>query len=323
MNIVLTGGSGFIGLPFSKLALGEGHIVHNIDKETYCSNWDRTYTDIVDKEEFQNRYFYLRTDINDVEKIPPCDVLVHMAAESDVDDSIGSNDSFMRTNILGTRNLLEVVRKIPKHERPLFVFISTDEVVGDGEDWKKEDSILNPSSPYSSSKASGELLVKSWARTYGIDYLILRPANNYGLDQYPTKLIPKTVSRLRQNKTVIIHGTGAYKRCWVHTDDTSRAILHLINNGYRNETFNITTQYEMTNLEVVRKIYDAMGKKPEYNTRIEFVENRAGQDVRYYSSNEKLLATGFKFEKNFDEEIKKIVEEPEVNWGVSRRDSKW
>lgn len=316
MRILISGGCGFIGKAFMKVALDSGCIVHNIDSLTYAVNEDYHYDMFVNNEKYYKKYYFQRGDISDIERLPPCDILVHMAAESHVDNSIGENEGFLKTNIMGTRNLLEVVRRIQKYERPLFIQISSDEVVGDiikGE--HTEDSLLNPSSPYSSSKAASELLVKSWSRTYDIDYLIVRPSNNYGILQHPEKLIPKTIMRFNENKPAIIHGTGAYKRSWTHIDDTSRAILYLIERGYKNEIFNITTQYELTNLEVIKKIADAMEKE----VKIEFVENRKGQDIRYFSSNKKLLSTGFKFKKNFDTEIKKIVLEPETNWYISLR----
>ncbi len=320
MNIVVCGGCSFLGKSFIKLALENGHTIYNIDKITYAADEDYCYTNFLYDEKYNGKYMFDRGDINDVDKLPPCDIVVNYAASSHVDNSIGDNEDFIKTNVLGVRNLLEVIRKLPKYDRPLFLQISTDEVVGDNVDgWIDENVPLNPSSPYSSSKAAAELLIKSWARTYGIEYLIVRPCNNYGERQHPEKLIPKTIMRFRQGKPAVIHGTGGYKRSWIHMADTARAVLHLIDRKYKNEIFNVTTQYELTNLEVIGKIFGFISDIDKLSDWIAFVDNRAGQDQRYGSSNTKLLSTGFKFEHDFDTEIKKIVMADEPIWGVSFR----
>ena len=319
MNIIVVGGLSFIGKQFVKLCLDDDHSVINIDKCTYAADEEFGYDNFIDNEKYKGRYGFDRCDINDVNKIPMCDYLVNF------DSSIGDNEDFIKTNVLGVRNCLEVIRKIPKYDRPVYIHISTDEVYSDIESGSyNEESPLKVSSPYAASKASGDLLVQSWGRTYGLKYLICRPCNNYGPRQMEEKLIPKTIYKLKNGLKIPVHGTGAYVREWCHTVDTSRAVLHLMKQYNKNDIYNIGTMYEMSNLHVIKKIYDSIEvrniKYKNFKNCLEFVENRSGQDTRYSCNNSKLLYTGFEFTKDFDTEIKKIVNEPDVKWSVSVRD---
>ena len=282
MKLLITGGRGFIGSHFVESALERGHEIIDIDKMTYASNlilpWDN-----------HANYKLIKKDINDLEYIPSCDVIVNFAAESHVDNSIKISDVFVRSNIMGVHNILELLKNKPKYERPLFFHISTDEVYGDILEGKfKETDRLKPSNPYSATKASAEMMVLSYSRTYDIDYIISRSGNNYGPRQYEEKLIPKSINNILKGKKIPIHGDGSYVRDWVYVKDNVEAIFHLIHSGVRNETYNIGSENYLTNLQVVDSIIDWIGYG-EY----EFVENRKGQDLRYAVSPRKINDLGW------------------------------
>ena len=233
MKILVTGGRGFIGSHFVEKALQLGHSIVDVDKMTYAANkslpWDKN-----------DNYTLIVQDIADISHLPVCDVIVNFAAESHVDNSIRDTDPFIKSNILGTHNLLELVRGKPDYDRPLFFHISTDEVYGDRlEGSFVEADILSPSNPYSATKASAEMLVMAYHRTYGLDYIITRSANNYGPRQYEEKLIPKCISSIRDGKKIPIHGDGSYIRDWTYVEDNVDAIIHIINQGCKNEIFNM------------------------------------------------------------------------------------
>lgn len=300
MKILVTGGRGFIGSHFVEEALEQGHQIVDIDKLTYASNkqlpWDNNpnYTLIVE-------------DIADVKHLPSCDVLVNFAAESHVDNSIRDTDPFMKSNIMGTHNLLELVRGKPEYDRPLFFHISTDEVYGDRlEGAFVETDRLNPSNPYSASKAAAEMLVLAYSRTYGLKYIITRSANNYGPRQYEEKLIPKCISSIKEGKKIPIHGDGSYVRDWTYVKDNVLGLLYIINNmdkeGVLNQTYNVAAEVHLQNLNVVSQICEQMNVK--LDDSIQFVPNRWGQDLRYSISSKKLKDLGW--EVKYSGEILKL-----------------
>lgn len=277
MKFLVTGGRGFIGSHFVERCLEEGHKVIDIDLMTYASNkslpWDNN----------QN-YELIKEDIRTLSHLPICDIIVNFAAESHVDNSINEPDVFAQTNILGTQNLLNLVRGKP-YERPLFVHISTDEVYGDIAVGKvDENAKLNPSNPYSASKASAEMIIFSYARTYGIEYQICRSSNNYGPRQYPEKLIPKIIECLEEDKEIPIHGDGTYVRDWTYVKDNVDGIFKVCLAHDKNQIWNISANNCLTNIEVIKNISLWMGK----TSKIKFVENRLGQDERYSISSEKI-----------------------------------
>jgi len=279
MKLIVTGGRGFIGSHFVELALNEGHTILDIDKMTYCSNeelpWDN-----------HERYTLLKQDISEIKHLPSCDALLNFAAESHVDNSINDTVPFVKSNIIGTHNLLELIRGKRHYDRPLFFQISTDEVYGDKEEGQfYEEDRLKPSNPYSASKAAAEMLVLSYYRTYGIDYVMTRSTNNYGERQYQEKLIPRIIDCVKENKKVPLHGDGSYVRDWLYVKDNVSAILRILDSGKRNEIFNIGANNQMSNLEVTKKVLSWFGKGDEMIT---FVENRWGQDTRYSINCDKL-----------------------------------
>ena len=238
------------------------------------------------------RYTLIQEDIADLKHLPNCDVLVNFAAESHVDNSIRDTEPFIKSNILGVHNLLELVRGKPEYNRPLFFHISTDEVYGDRlEGSFTEEDKLKPSNPYSASKASAEMLVLSYNRTYGLKYIITRSANNYGPRQYEEKLLPKCISCIKENKMIPIHGDGSYVRDWTYVKDNVDGILKIIQSRVVNEIYNIASENHMRNLEVVDEVLSWFGKDREM---IQFVPNRWGQDLRYSISSKKLRDLGWK-----------------------------
>jgi dTDP-glucose 4,6-dehydratase len=286
MNLVVTGGRGFIGSHFVELALQEGCKVVDIDKMTYASSDNLPFDSNPD-------YSLIKKDICDLTHIPPCDAIINFAAESHVDNSIAGPRIFFNSNTSGVFNLLELVRgKV--YKRPLFFHISTDEVYGDirGAD-STETDVLNPGNPYAASKAAAEMFVLSYSRTYELDFIMTRSSNNYGLRQYPEKLIPQIIYCLENNKKIPIHGDGSYIRDWIEVKENVKAIYHLLLHGKRNEIYNISSNNHLTNLEVVQQVCQWYDIK-DYIQHIEYVPNRLGQDARYSISSDKLRATGYK-----------------------------
>ena len=289
MKIIVTGGRGFIGSHFVESALKSGHEVIDIDKMTYAANktlpWDSS-----------DRYTLIKDDIANISHIPSSDILINFAAESHVDNSIRDTDPFIKSNILGVHNLLELVRGKQKYDRPLFFHISTDEVYGDKlSGCFSETDILNPSNPYSATKASAEMLVLSYSRTYDINYIITRSANNYGERQYEEKLIPKCISSIKNGKKIPVHGDGSYIRDWTYVKDNVSALLLLCNkykqDGLKNEIFNIAAENHKQNIDVVSQICHKMGTTFEESAQ--FVPNRWGQDLRYSVSSKKIRKMGW------------------------------
>jgi dTDP-glucose 4,6-dehydratase len=277
MKFLVTGGRGFIGSHFVELCLSKGHTIIDIDMMTYASSQKLPWDD-------NENYTLIKEDIGKLSHLPLCDIIVNFAAESHVDNSINEPDVFARSNILGTQNLLNLLRgKV--YERPLFVHISTDEVYGDiSEGHMTEKSALNPSNPYSASKAAAEMILFSYGRTYGIDYQICRSSNNYGPRQYPEKLIPKTIECLTEGKPIPIHGDGTYVRDWTYVKDNVDGVYKVCFAEKKNQIWNISANNCLTNIEVVEQISSWMKKNPT----IKFIENRLGQDMRYSISSEKI-----------------------------------
>lgn len=289
MRMVVTGGRGFIGSHFVELALHNGHTIIDIDKLTYCSNkllpWDN-----------YEKYTHVKEDIAEIKHIPFCDIIVNFAAETHVDNSITYCGEFVKTNVLGVHNILELLRgKV--YERPMLVQISTDEVYGDtlSDDFKENDT-LKPSNPYSATKASAEHLVTSYNRTYGIEYLITRSSNNYGPRQYEEKLISKTVSCLAENRKIPLHGDGSYIRDWIYVKDNTKAILDLIESGIKNEAFNIAGGLQLNNNQVVEEVCSWF-KTNDWQSQVTYTENRLGQDLRYAINCEKIEKFGIHIPK--------------------------
>jgi dTDP-glucose 4,6-dehydratase len=284
MKFIVTGGRGFIGSHFVEEALERGHTVVDIDKMTYAANKDLPWDN-------HTNYTLIKADISEISHLPSCDVIFNFAAESHVDNSIKETEPFIKSNILGVHNLLELIRGKREYNRPLFFHISTDEVYGDRlEGSFVETDKLSPSNPYSSTKAAAEMMIMAYGRTYGLEYIISRSANNYGERQFEEKLIPKCTNSILEGKKIPIHGDGSYIRDWTYVKDNVEGLFCLLENGERNEIYNVSAENHMRNLEVVDEILSWHNKGREC---IEFVPNRWGQDLRYSVSSEKLRNLGW------------------------------
>ena len=268
--ILVTGGAGFIGSAFVRIV--DNPVVY--DALTYSGRL----------ENLQGvPHTFIKGDIRDKEKLEKVvndygiDIIVNFAAESHVDRSISDPGTFL-VNVEGVVNLLNICRKYGIR----LVHISTDEVYGEREN-ATEDSPLNPSSPYAASKAAGDLFIKAYVRTYGVDAIIIRPSNNYGPRQYPEKFIPKTIIRTLLGLEVPIYGDGSQVRDWIYVEDTVRLIKDLMKNGKSGEIYNLPGNNHITNLELVKLIGKIMNKE----VKIKFVKDRPGHD-RLYSMKSKL-----------------------------------
>jgi dTDP-glucose 4,6-dehydratase len=303
----ITGCVGFIGSYFTEMALQKGWIVYGVDKLTYASNREKL-------EEFKrNKNFkFIHEDIRNLKYLKNCDYVINFAAESHVDNSIVDSSPFISSNIEGVRNLLDLIRV--KHnnsvDNPLFLQVSTDEVYGDiSEGSFNEESLLNPSNPYAASKAAADMLVTSWARTYNLKYKIVRPTNNYGIGQYPEKLVPLCVYNLLRNKKIKLHNAGTPVRSWIHAKDTADAVMFILENGQINEKYNISAGFEQSNIITVKKIINSFfGFEADYQNFVDYSYQRNGQDIRYSLNCNKLYELGWKPKLDFDEQIASVVE---------------
>tara|TARA_R100001443_G_scaffold117294_1_gene141153 strand:- start:2554 stop:3501 length:948 start_codon:yes stop_codon:yes gene_type:complete len=307
MKIVyVTGCLGFIGSHITRHCLNKGWYVKGVDKLTYAAN--REFLNEFQK--FEN-FSFLQEDINDLKFLYECDYVINTAAETHVGNSIISSADFIKSNIDGVHNLLELIKnyRIENLKKPTLLHLSTDEVYGDiaNGDHGEED-LLRPSNPYSATKAAADMLILAWARTHSIPYLIVRPTNNYGIGQYVEKLIPKACKYLKIKKKIPLHNGGEPVRNWLHADDTASAITTLIDSGCKNEIYNISGPFEQSNYETCKKIIKLFDPSLKVDECLDFSYDRAGQDVRYALNDSKLQGIGWSASKNFDEELPAIVD---------------
>lgn len=304
--VVITGCLGFIGSHLTKKCLDMGWKVLGIDKKTYAANLP-----FLKELESYDNFSFKEADICDIDSIPDCDYIINTAAETHVGNSILDSKDFLRTNIEGVKNLLELIRNKPSNicTKPILFHFSTDEVYGDiVEGAHKEDDLLKPSNPYSASKAAGDMLIEAWARTYDVEYIILRPTNNYGIRQHTEKLIPLAIKLLDWKREIRLHNGGTPYRNWLHAEDTASAVIKIIESGRKNEIFNVAGSFEQQNKETVRKIImNYYGTDINWEDYVNLDHIRPGQDVRYSLDDTKLRSLGWKPEKIFDIEIEKIV----------------
>jgi len=283
--------------------LNKGWYVYGVDKETYAANLNFLPT-LLAYENFR----YLKSDINDLERLVDCDYVINTAAESHVDNSITASGVFLKSNVNGVHRLLELIREKSRYRMPTLLHFSTDEVYGDIEHgFHNEKDLLKPSNPYSATKAAADMLVLAWARTYKIPYVIVRPTNNYGIGQYVEKLIPKAVKYLTIDRPIDLHDKGTPIRTWLHVSDTASAVTTIIESGVTNEIYNISGNTEKQNIEVVTKIVKLVTGKDDISEHIcDLV--RPGQDVRYAINDTKLQSLGWKATAIFDKELENIVQ---------------
>lgn len=308
MKLLVTGGAGFIGSNFVHYILNKYNTykIVNLDLLTYAGNLEN----LKDVEENEN-YTFIKGDINNRElvdfiiKIQNINYIVNFAAESHVDRSITDPDIFVKTNVLGTQTLLDVAKenKISK-----FVQVSTDEVYGSlgATGYFTEDTPLAPNSPYSASKTGGDLLVRAYYETYGMNVNITRCSNNYGPYQFPEKLIPLMVTNALEGKDLPIYGDGKNIRDWLHVSDHSSAIDLVIHQGNPGEVYNIGGHNERTNKEIVSLIVDRLGVSQDL---VKYVEDRLGHDRRYAIDPAKIeTELGWKPRYTFDTGIVETID---------------
>jgi dTDP-glucose 4,6-dehydratase len=305
--VYVTGCLGFIGSYVTRKCLQRGWYVKGVDKITYAAN----KTLLAEFKQYDN-FSFVHCDINDLKFLYDCDYVINTAAETHVGNSIASSTEFVKSNIDGVHNLLELIKnhRGENSSKPTLIHFSTDEVYGDIEEgYHDEKHLLKPSNPYSATKAAADMLVMAWGRTHHIPYMIIRPTNNYGIGQYVEKLIPKTVKSLNLGRRIQLHNNGEPFRNWLHADDTAEAVMTMIEMGEVGEIYNVAGGFEQRNIEAVQSILDSFYDKKVDNLTdfIDLNYNRPGQDVRYALEDSKLRALGWKPKKVFKDEIKHIV----------------
>ena len=307
MKILVTGGAGFIGSAFVRMAISETDLsVVNLDKLTYAGNLEN-----LAEIDGNARYRFVQGDICDAELVNALlgeerpDAIVHFAAESHVDRSILSPEPVVRTNYNGTFTLLEAARL---HRLARFVHVSTDEVYGSLPAPAEADERypLNPSSPYSASKAASDLLARSYFVTFKLPVVITRASNNYGPYQFPEKLIPLMITNAMEDRSLPVYGDGQQVRDWLYVEDHCRGILAVLHQGRDGEIYNIGGNRSLPNLDVVHQVLALTGK-PE--SLIESVQDRLGHDRRYALSSEKLMReTAWRPVMNFETGLARTIE---------------
>jgi dTDP-glucose 4,6-dehydratase len=301
----ITGCLGFIGSYVTRACLKAGFYVRGIDKITYAAN-----PELLNEFTSYDNFIFEQKDINDIKFLYECDYFINTAAETHVGNSIAKSRDFVKSNIDGVYNILELLKSYRAESayKPILLHFSTDEVYGDIVNGAHtEFDLLKPSNPYSATKAAADMLILAWARTYNIPYIIVRPTNNYGIGQYVEKLIPKACKYLFLEKKIPLHNNGSPIRNWLHAEDTAQAILKIINCGEINNIYNISGNFEQTNIETVKKIISVIHNDQEYDKYIDFTIHRPGQDVRYSLDDSKLQKLGWSPKKDFNKEIVDIV----------------
>ena len=310
MKLLVTGGAGFIGSNFVRMALTNKFPDFNVeqltvlDLLTYAGDEENLKPIASDK-----RYKFVKGDIRDLELakklMQDADQVVHFAAESHVDRSIEGGSEFVSTNVMGTQVLLDAAKS---SNIKRFVHVSTDEVYGSiSEGSWPEDHPLLPNSPYSASKAGSDLLVRAYNRTHKLDTVITRCSNNYGQYQFPEKVMPLFITNIIEGKKVPLYGNGLNVRDWLHVDDHCRGIALALTKGRAGEVYNIGGGTELTNVELTHKILNAMGVGEEF---IQPVEDRKGHDLRYSVDISKInKELGYSPQVNFEEGL-----EQTINW---------
>jgi dTDP-glucose 4,6-dehydratase len=334
-RLLVTGGAGFIGSCFvrDRLARRDGSSIVVLDKMTYAGNRANLAPAETDPEQAA-RLSFVVGDIADAAVVAPLvaevDAVVNFAAESHVDRSILDPEAFLRTDVMGVHILLEACRaeleRAAKGERaaaPRFLQVSTDEVYGSVETGKsREGDRLEPRSPYSAAKAAGELLVRSYFVTYGLDAVVTRGSNTYGPYHHPEKLIPLFITNAIDDQQLPLYGDGLQQRDWLYVADHAGAIDHVLERGASGEVYNVPGDNERTNREVVTQLLDRLAKPWSLVRR---VDDRPGHDRRYAMDDSKLAALGWKNRMPFDEGLAATVDwyRDNVEWWRSIKSGEW
>ncbi len=310
-SYLVTGGAGFIGSNFVRWVLDheDEATITNLDLLTYAGV--RATVDELDQDP---RHRFVQGDISDSalvdELVPGHDVVVNFAAESHVDRSIAGPRVFLETNVVGTGTVLDAARR---HRVPQFVQVSTDEVYGSiAEGFAPESAPLDPSSPYSASKAAADLLVRSYEVTFDYPAIVTRCTNNYGPYQFPEKMIPLFVTNLTEGRTVPLYGDGLNERDWLYVEDHCAAIHLLVDRGEPGQVYNIGADAQVTNLELTRRLLAITGRD---EAAIDYVTDRPGHDRRYAVDSSKIRALGWAPRHSLDQRL-----EDTVRWYADRGD---
>ena len=320
INLLITGGCGFIGYNFINHILGselssKKYNIINIDALYYCAD-EKNITEQIRN---SNNYTFIKGNINDVELVKhillhhKINSVIHFAAQSHVQNSFDNSIQFTNDNILGTHNLLECCKKYGKLER--FIHVSTDEVYGESmldvnEQQKTEHSILCPTNPYAATKAGAELIAQSYNHSFGIPIIITRGNNVYGPNQYPEKLIPKFIKQLKEGNKVTIQGDGSCVRAFLHAYDTAKAFQIVLEKGKIGEIYNIGCdegmEYSVKDVAslLIQKI---KGENVCVDKWIDYIKDRPFNDKRYYISNQKLKDLGWNISMDFEDGINKLI----------------
>ena len=293
-NIIITGGLGFIGSNLIETLIKKKYFVINIDKVNYASNYYNTR-----KFHKLSNYKFYKVDINNKKKIKTIldkyrpSAIFNLAAETHVDRSIDNPDQFIKSNILGVYNLLEIFKKFQKkNKKSKFIHISTDEVFGDVLNGRsKETDAYKPSSPYAASKASSDHLVFSYIRTYNINGIITNCSNNYGPNQHPEKLIPKLIYNIIHNHPLPLYAKGRNSREWIFVKDHCEALLKIYEKGKVGEFYNIGSNLNSKNIDIARMLINIAKKKIKLGNKVKiiFVKDRPGHDFRYALNSNKIF----------------------------------
>ena len=308
-TIIITGGLGFIGSNLINI-LKDKYFIINIDKVSYASNFKNIESKI-------KNYKFYKQDINNkifikniLKKYNPS-IIFNLAAETHVDRSIDGPKAFIESNVFGVFNLLELIKDYNKKIK--LIHISTDEVYGDikNNHKSKEEDRYNPSSPYSASKACGDLLIKSYIRTYKIPAIITNCCNNFGPNQYPEKLIPTIIYNILNHKPIPIYGKGRNVREWIYVKDHCKALITIAENGIVGESYNIGSGIVLNNIQIVKKIisiFKKISSNKNIKSEIRLVKDRPGHDFRYCLDSSKIKdKLNWKCESNFDQTINDTI----------------
>ena len=307
MNVLVTGGSGFIASHLVDKLVELGNFVVNLDKLDYCS-FDNT-------ESIPNKYKFIQGNICNKELVSfilkeyKITVIFHLAAQTHVDNSFFNSTQFTMDNVVGTHNLLECTREYGKIEK--FIHMSTDEVYGEvpeGEDERTETSILKPTNPYSASKAGAELLVASYYKSFKLPCMIIRCNNVFGPRQYPEKVIPAFIYNILRDDKCYIHGEGNTERHFIYVEDVVNALLCIYDKGAINEIYNIATDKSLKIIELAHILIKKIKNTDNYEEYIYNVEDRKFNDYRYLINSEKLFKLGWNSKVSFEDGLERTLE---------------
>jgi dTDP-glucose 4,6-dehydratase len=308
-KIIVTGGLGFIGSNLINI-LKDKYFIINIDKVSYASNFKNINSNIKNykfyKQDINNKFF-----IKNILKRYNPSIIFNLAAETHVDRSIDGPKKFIESNILGVFNILESIKDYKKKIK--LIHISTDEVYGDIKKNHKsrEEDRYNPSSPYSSSKASGDLLIRSYIRTYKIPAIITNCCNNFGPNQYPEKLIPTIIYNILNDKPIPIYGKGKNVREWIYVKDHCNALIKIAEKGIVGESYNVGSGTVLNNIQIAKSIisiFKKMNHNQNIKSKIRFVKDRPGHDLRYCLDSSKIKSKlKWKCESSFDQRLSETI----------------